>query len=556
MFNWLFRKSRSVLLLAWLLPSLAFSQAVDRSVAVPVREADAVCGKCHQEILRKYLETPMANASGLAMDRIFTGSFHQATSGIDYKIFTEDGSLWLSYVRAGDATLQQKHKLDYFLGSGHLGLTYLFSLNGYFLESPVAYYANSHAFDMKPGLTNFPSLPPPLAMTNGCMRCHMSDVQREDAGTLNHFSRLPFLHAGITCESCHGNSGQHVTSAGKAAVVNPIKLDPERRDSVCISCHLEGDTRIEHAGRNLLDYKPGDRIADYVSYFVFAVDKITSRGVSEIEELALSRCKKMSGDRMSCMSCHDPHYSPPAETRAAFYRQKCLACHSEPKFAITHFSDTPDCTSCHMPKGKAEKVPHIAWTDHRLRQSYSKPDVTFEADPEPSLIPFFSDSANPRDLALGYYDLVLGGSRSEIRRALTLLSAARDSHPQDLPVLTALGYLEQLTGDTTQAIDIYRHALTLDPLEPTATNNLATLLAKSGQLKEAEALWRKTFALNEARDEPGVNLAAVECMLGEKDASAQTLKTVLFYSPDRKVARQKLKAIETGDEKCSSRDAK
>jgi len=165
-------------------------------------------------------------------------------------------------------------------------------------------------------------------MTRGCMRCHMSDVQREDPGTRNHFNGLPFLHGGVTCESCHGDTAAHVTSSGKGPVVNPLKLDAERRDSVCISCHLEGDTRIEHAGREADDYKPGERIADYLSYFVYASDNMMSRGVSEIEELSLSKCKRVSGDRMSCMSCHDPHYSPPAEERTAFYRSKCLACHT------------------------------------------------------------------------------------------------------------------------------------------------------------------------------------------------------------------------------------
>jgi hypothetical protein len=50
-------------------------------------------------------------------------------------------------------------------------------------------------------------------------------------------------------------------------------------------------------------------------------------------------------------------------------------------------------------------------------------------------------------------------------------------------------------------------------------NNLAILLAKSGQLTAAETLWRKTFDLNEAIDEPGINLALVECMLGNKNAA-------------------------------------
>jgi hypothetical protein len=547
-----------LLLLVLALPFAAFSQVVapPPAPATPVRQADAVCGNCHKDILKTYLDTPMANASGLAIDRVFTGSFHHAASGIDYKVFQEDGSLWLSYARLGDPDIQQKHRLEYFLGSGHLGLTYLYSLNGYFVESPVAYYANSQDFDMKPGLGNFPALPPSLPMNSGCMRCHMSDVQREDPGTLNHFSQLPFLHAGITCESCHGDTSRHVASAGKAPLVNPSKLDPQRRDSVCISCHMEGDTRIEHVGRNVLDYKPGDRITDYLSYFVYASDNISSRGVSEIEELAVSRCKRVSGDRMSCMNCHDPHYSPPPEKRAAFYRGKCLACHMQPQFASEHFSDNPDCTSCHMPKGKADKVPHIAWTDHRLRQRYGEASVKFDADPNLELVSFFKETTDPRDLALAYYDLVAGGNSAETPRAWALLLAAKDAHPQDFPVLSALGYLAQLRGKTQQGIDIYRDAAKLDPLDPTVANNLATLLAKSGQLKEAETLWEKTFALNQATDELGINLASVQCMLGKKDAAALTLTRVLFYSPDRKTARHKLRAIESGKETCRPRDIK
>ena len=524
---------------------------VKPAMALPVRQANAVCGTCHQKIFQNYLDTPMANASGLATDRMFTGSFHHAPSGIDYKVSHEDNSLWLSFSRQGDQAVQGRHQLQYFLGSGHLGITYLFSVNGYFLESPVAYYANSKTFDMKPGLTRFPTLPSALPMTSGCMRCHMSGVQKEDAGSRNHFSKLPFLHAGITCESCHGDTAQHVQTSGKARVVNPMKLDAERRDSVCISCHLEGDTRIEHAGQNALGYKPGERIADYVSYFVYDNNEITSRGVSEIEELLESKCKKISGDRMSCMSCHDPHYSPPESERASFYRKKCLTCHSDPKFAAGHFIDSPDCAGCHMPKGQAEKVPHIAWTDHRIRQRYDQRETAFDSTTRPSLVPFLQDKADPRDLALAYYDLVAGGNMGEAQRAANLLDAALRDHPADLPLLTASGYLAQLKNETSRAIDMYERALAVDPVDPTASNNLAILLAKTRKLKEAKSLWEKTFALNQSTDEIGINLSAIDCMLGDRDAAISTLRRVLFYSPDRNIARQRLESIQLGQEKCA-----
>ena len=45
-------------------------------------------------------------------------------------------------------------------------------------------------------------------------------------------------------------------------------------------------------------------------------------GVSQVEALMQSMCKRKSGDAMSCTSCHDPHYEPPAEERVAYYREK------------------------------------------------------------------------------------------------------------------------------------------------------------------------------------------------------------------------------------------
>jgi len=98
---------------------------------------------------------------------------------------------------------------------------------------------------------------------------------------------------------------------------------------------------------------------------------------------------------------------------------------------------------------------------------------------------------------------------------------------------------------------MYRRALAVDPVDPTASNNLAILLAKTGQLKEAKSLWEKTFALNQSTDEIGINLSAVDCMLGDRDAAMSTLRRVLFYSPDRKIARQRLESIQLGQEKCA-----
>jgi Flp pilus assembly protein TadD len=100
----------------------------------------------------------------------------------------------------------------------------------------------------------------------------------------------------------------------------------------------------------------------------------------------------------------------------------------------------------------------------------------------------------------------LRGDSSQAGRAWTQLLRAKESDPHDLQVLTALGYLAQSRGNSALAMELYREALKLNPIDVTATNNLAILLAKSGQLTDAETLWQKTFDLNEDIDEPGINL--------------------------------------------------
>ena len=549
---------KATMLLMMLLVALyqlpALAQQADSPAVTSVAEADSSCAKCHGAIYRSYLRTPMANASGRAMDRAIPGDFSHAPSGVEYRVSLENNALWLSFERAGDAGLRGRQRLDYFLGSGHLGVTYLYTIHGYLLESPVAYYAKK-AYDMKPGLESLRRLPEPLPMSPGCMRCHMSGVRREDAGTNNHFQGLPFLHGGITCESCHGETREHVESLGRAPVVDPMKLSAERRDSVCIACHLEGDTRVEHAGRSLIDFKPGERIEDYVTYFTYADANTTRRGVSEIEQLSLSKCKRSSGDRMSCMSCHDVHASPAPEERALFYRKKCLACHNQPQFAATHHPESNDCTGCHMPANKADNIPHVAWTDHRIRQRPEQLEgLQEEGVPSAgNLTSFLPQEESKRDLALAYYNLASGEKPSEAGRAWSMLQEVNATNPHDVAVLTGLGVLAAGKGTPAQAEKYYREALNLNPLNLIAANNLGALLARSGQLEAAVSLWRSTFSRNEDIESLGINLALAQCRLGAKAESEQVLERVLVYSPDSAPAKRRLHAMESGEESCAAK---
>ena len=517
----------------------AIAQQPQAKVVTPVSTADASCGGCHAEILHSYLSTPMANASGLAAERVKTGVFDHKSSGMRYALSMQGSKLMLTYRDANDPWIASSHQLDYFLGSGHLGLTYLYSLNDYLFESPIAYYSASQSLDLKPGLESMTQAPPALPVQAECLRCHMSSVQHSDPGTINRYRGLPFLHAGITCESCHGDTQPHLATGGKAAVVNPSKLNANLRDSICISCHLEGDISVERVGYSALDFKPGDSISDYVSYFVYGGQAATKRGVSEVEQLSLSKCKRTSGDAMSCMSCHDPHYTPEgASEKAAFYRRKCLTCHTGNTFAAAHHPENPDCVSCHMPRTGAENISHVAWTDHRILKHPEAPELAAKPSPGDTLVPIFSPGITERDVALAYYKSLLEGNVALQQKAVEKLQAVKPELTGDDDALVALGVLVEGRGDLKQAQELFQEVLRRDPLNLIAISNLGTLLAKSGDLQAAISLWRPAFERNEDVVGLAKNLARVECAAGDATAARATLQKTLQYSPGIRDVRQ------------------
>ncbi|HUN86731.1 MAG TPA: tetratricopeptide repeat protein [Terracidiphilus sp.] len=521
-----------------LLVSALSARGLAATQATPVREADASCARCHAEIYRRYLATPMANASGSAAEKLRAGAFLHKTTGVEYEISTTHGESVLKYRLPGAASSWENRPLSYFLGSGHLGTTYLYSIGDYLFESPIAWYAASQGYDMKPGLAEMRQIPPPLPMESGCMRCHMSSVQPADPGTMNRFEGSPFLHGGITCEACHGDSRQHVTTGGKAAIVNPARLDADKRDSICISCHLEGDVSVERAGHDALNYRPGDSISDYLAYYVRASANLTARGVSEVEQLSHSTCKRMSGDKMSCTSCHDPHYTPDAQHRVAFFRSKCLVCHNQPQFAVTHHPENQDCTSCHMPRAVARNILHVAWTDHRILRVPDHSTAVADSSTGDHLVPIFSPEATDRDLAMAYYQLLLEGDRSFETLAWNKLNQLGNTIADDKPALDALGNLRAERGENQIAEQTFQQVLKIDPNDLTALSNLGILRAKEGKLNEAIPLLRKAFDRNQ--DVPGLamNLARVECMANEGQAAQTTLQTALIYSPNLTDLRQ------------------
>ncbi len=505
----------------------------------------------------------MSRASGAAIDGLMEGSFTHSISGVRYKIFERDGAGWLSYERRAAAAggyLSGEVKLAYFVGSNTRGRTYLFERDDYWFETPVNWYAKKRVWDMAPNYLNAREMPLTLPVDANCLHCHVSGVATALPAARNHFAGAPFAHGGIGCTSCHGDAAEHVRTKGNAGVLNPAKLDAARRDSVCLQCHLEGETAVYRLGHSLATYRPGDALFDSVAYFVHQGEVgPEGRATSQYEALLQSACKGASGDRMTCTTCHDPHGSETSATpaeRVAYYRAKCLSCHTGAKYATAHHPEQPDCATCHMPRGASEDIAHEQVTDHRIQIVHTAhAAASGRAGKSGLLVPIGDEKPTDRELGLAYAQMAQHGDRASGEMALSLLrktEVLEGLTAKDAELHTELGYLEQRSGDIHAADGEYRAALAADPEDGTARGDMAVLFAGTGDYATAVRLWERVFNGDPAQAAAGYNLALGLCRLGRKDDAEATLKRLLRFAPDDQRARGLAAALAGGTQSCGS----
>jgi predicted CXXCH cytochrome family protein len=519
-------------------------------------DPNSACAPCHKEIYERYRETPMANASGPAIDGLIPADFEHAASGVHYKVFAQDGQVWLSFDRASvpGRELEGREQLRFFLGSGRRGRTYLFERQGYWFESPINWYAKKRMWDMAPNYLSAQEAPLTLPVDPGCLHCHASGVAAALKDARNHYAGLPFAHGGITCAACHGDSTAHLASTGKAHMADIDAMQPVRRDSVCLNCHLEGQAAVVREGKDLQAFVPGDNLFDYALFFVHAGENGSGgRATSQWEALLKSQCKQKSGDKLTCTTCHDPHGSPPPSERVAFYRQRCLQCHNRPAFTASHHPGNADCTACHMARPPSNDIAHEQVTDHWIRKRVSEERLPLATTGD--LVAVGGFAAGDRDLGLAYAQMAARGDRQAATRAVELLTGAEKQAgaAKDHELHAQLGFLDQLASETQTAAAEYAQALQADPDDSLAAGNLALIEAQRRHVAEAVRLWNSVFSRDPVELGAGLNLAVVQCAAGQREAAVSTLDRLLTFAPDNDRARSMLGAIRSGQQGCAAR---
>lgn len=463
-------------------------------LAAAVFVGNLPCARCHAEIAAAYARTPMAQSSGRA-ESIAPAQFTAA--GHRYRI--SDSRL---HFDEGSASI------DYFIGSNTMGRSFLTQREGYLFELPVTWYARKALWDASPGYEREPEVRLDRAIDPTCLSCHASRI-RPVLGTVNRYGDPPFLENGVGCERCHGPGSEHVQNPAIARMVNPAKLEASRRDSVCTQCHLTGLARIEQPGKRFAEFRAGDRLADFVTYFGWAGSG-DLQVTSHVEKLMQSACKRAAGDALWCGSCHEPH------TNTDRTQSACLSCHD-----TAHYREQR-CASCHMPKAPPTDAAHSVTTDHSIPRD---PRRIAKPATRRDLVAIVG-TADDRSLGLAYAEL--GDPR-----ARELLARARP----DPDVLLRRAAME---SDDAKAIAGYEAVLRADPNRIAALVNLGALYAKQGKYAEAARLWERALAANPAIEGAALNLSQIYT----PERAKAVLDRYLTYNPGSKAVRRRLAELQ------------
>lgn len=473
--------------------------------------------------------------------------FMDPSGQTSYRITAARDVYRMEFSRAG-ADVKGFRILDWFVGSGAVGHSFLFTRDGYFFQAPAAYYTNEDRWDLSPGYQNRPNVDLTRGVEPACLNCHASRISLVP-GTLYKYDDPPFAEGGVSCERCHGPGANHVAKKtdpsliGAYAIVNPKKLDPIRRESVCAQCHLTGAARVARFGSK--GYKPGDKLSDHSAVFVWSnSDPSAMTATGHFEKLALSACWQGARDKLWCGTCHDPHSEPAPATRAAFYREKCQTCHqpdacAAPAAARRKAKD--DCAGCHMPKAPVRDVNHVVYTDHTIPRQL--PRLRPSRTAMRTLIQFGRlEAGDERDIGLGLL-IAAPNDRKAAAIARDILERAVTRNPRDYAAASQLASLLDQAGEEDRTIALLESVVAGDPTRVSAAVNLGILRAKRGRLTEAMELWENALRRAPAITAARINLAVAKFRLGDAAGAEKEAATALEYDPDNESARKLLAEI-------------
>lgn len=320
------------------------------------------CTKCHADEIAAGAGTSMQRAAVHASDTKFlkeTPALELSLPPFHYTLTASAGGIEYAVSDGKDKLTQ---RLDWVMGAGDLGRTFVYERDDHWYQSMVSYYFERPQLDVTTGLSGDPNADLTAALgkvlstedARRCFSCHTVHATTSRGFNPQH------AEVGIGCEACHGpglahgnamdGAAKNAVHGGAAEMFNPARLSPVDSIDFCGACHRAA--------------------ADVTT----STNQATSTAVVRFQPYRLeeSKCwRKTFAARLTCVACHDPH--EPLNRNVASYDKHCLACHTtvaggsaaahEAKVCPTAKSR---CVTCHMPKVAVASM-HGEFTDHYIR---------------------------------------------------------------------------------------------------------------------------------------------------------------------------------------------
>ena len=252
--------------------------------AAPGYVADAACGTCHAGLAASYREVGMARSfgppdTGDAVEDWSAARVDHLPSRQRFELAGRGPRLVFRRVALGPGAAALppfEQAVDWVLGSGHRARTYLYRVpGGELYQLPIAGYSQERRFGLAPGYDRADHEGVLRRVRRECLFCHDAypDVPAGSDGGLSPQTFPEALPHGIGCQRCHGPGAAHVRAALagrpgaelRAAIVQPARLPPSRRDDVCFQCHLQPAVALpgpRRLGRGDYSFRPGEALAD------------------------------------------------------------------------------------------------------------------------------------------------------------------------------------------------------------------------------------------------------------------------------------------------------
>jgi hypothetical protein len=451
------------------------------------------------------------------------GIVEDINNDLKFDVHAQDGKLFQSEYQLGSDSkevFRDTREIKWIIGAGENGFGGLVRNGDYVFQAPLSFYSKAQRWELSPGYENGnagfnrPILP-------GCISCHSGRPSASPEGN-GHFASQPFSELTIGCENCHGPGLAHVLAAQMSpdtyhghdgSIVNPASLAPTLANDICISCHQTGDVRVLRPGKDYRSFRPGNALDDTMSILLVPPKRESPPQQDLLEHyysMTLSKCYRGSERRLTCISCHDPHVEPTSQEAPAYFRKRCLACHTEKSCRLPlpvreHQEPADDCAGCHMKKRDVREISHSSITNHRIlaRPDESFPDMAFKKTTAtlPDLIHLNpapgKEGVRPSAVTLlQAYGELTEQHPEYASRYFAVLQELESTDATNPLVLAALGNRELHAGHYPEAIDHLQRALNGGMAKTIVYTDLAEALLKLDRASEAVTTLQKAAELD------------------------------------------------------------